>query len=224
MFHVQSIIILFFISFSWNFALQRIQHTNTTKIRNSMNKLLASMILPESFHSIDLEKILSKHTDYKNRKPFPHMVEDNIFPLNILSKAIIEIPDNPAFDAKTKCIKSKHSICAPTHAYIGKTAFDNDKYFGPVVNGLFSFLKSSTFIQFLEKLTGIHDLIPDPHYRGSGIHQTIPGGRLDIHTDFNQYNRYNLRRRVNVFLYLNPNWNEVRVYYHLYYLLLLLFF
>lgn len=73
---------------------------------------------------------------------------------------------------------------------------------------LFSFLKSSTFIQFLEKLTGISDIIPDPHFRGSGIHQTLSGGFLNIHADFNRYERYGLHRRVNILLYLNPDWEE----------------
>lgn len=70
---------------------------------------------------------------------------------------------------------------------------------------LFSFLKSSTFIQFLDNLTGIKDLIPDPHYR---IHQTLSGGFLNIHADFNRYERYGLHRRVNILSYLNPEWEE----------------
>ena len=52
-------------------------------------------------------------------------------------------------------------------------------------------MKSSTFVSFLEKLTGIQDIIPDPHYRGSGVHQTLPGGNLDIHADFNRYSHTN---------------------------------
>ena len=33
-------------------------------------------------------------------------------------------------------------------------------------------LKSSNFIHFLETLTGIQHIIPDPHYHGSGVHIT----------------------------------------------------
>lgn len=64
------------------------------------------------------------------------------------------------------------------------------------------------FVKFLEKLTGIENLIADPHYRGSGIHQTLPGGFLNIHADFNRYIKYDMHRRVNLLLYMNPNWTE----------------
>ncbi|RYH29545.1 2OG-Fe(II) oxygenase [archaeon] len=52
------------------------------------------------------------------------------------------------------------------------------------------------------------NIIPDPHYRDSGIHQTLRGGYLDIHADYNQYAQYDMHRRVNAFLFLNPNWPE----------------
>jgi len=51
---------------------------------------------------------------------------------------------------------------------------------------LFSAMKSSNFIRFLEQLTSISPIIPDPHYRGSGLHITASGGNLDIHADFNK--------------------------------------
>ena len=31
---------------------------------------------------------------------------------------------------------------------------------------------------------------------------------MNIHADFNRYARYDMHRRVNVFIYLNPNWTE----------------
>ena len=70
------------------------------------------------------------------------------------------------------------------------------------------FPQSSTFVRFLEALTGVHDIIPDPHFRGSGLHQTTKGGKLDIHADFNRYARFGLDRRVNTFTFLNKNWDE----------------
>jgi Rps23 Pro-64 3,4-dihydroxylase Tpa1-like proline 4-hydroxylase len=57
-------------------------------------------------------------------------------------------------------------------------------------------------------LLGIADLIPDPHFRGSGVHQTLPGGYLSVHADFNRYEKYDMHRRVNAFIFLNPNWQD----------------
>ena len=69
-------------------------------------------------------------------------------------------------------------------------------------------LNSATFINFLEELTGIKGLIADPHYVGGGMHQTVRGGSLGIHVDFNKHSLFNLYRRINVLLYLNKDWKE----------------
>ena len=70
---------------------------------------------------------------------------------------------------------------------------------------LFAF-NSYPFIHFLETLTGIDGLIPDPHYHGGGLHQILPGGKLEIHADFNYLAKLGLYRRINVLFYMNRNW------------------
>ena len=47
-------------------------------------------------------------------------------------------------------------------------------------------LNSGPFLTWLEKLTGIEDLIPDPQLAGGGLHSSGPGGRLVPHTDFHK--------------------------------------
>jgi Rps23 Pro-64 3,4-dihydroxylase Tpa1-like proline 4-hydroxylase len=69
-------------------------------------------------------------------------------------------------------------------------------------------LNSPPFLQFLEKVTGIEKLIPDPYLSGGGLHLSTDGGVLSPHTDFHIYDRLDLYRRVNVLLYLNPNWKD----------------
>jgi hypothetical protein len=63
-------------------------------------------------------------------------------------------------------------------------------------------------ISFLERLTGIDGLIPDPWFRGGGLHQIERGGKLDVHVDFNFHQKLKLDRRLNALLYLNENWEE----------------
>lgn len=67
---------------------------------------------------------------------------------------------------------------------------------------------SGPFVEFLEQLTGLGGLIPDPHYWGGGLHQIQTGGKLDIHADFNIHPKLKIDRRVNVLLYLNRGWKE----------------
>jgi len=69
-------------------------------------------------------------------------------------------------------------------------------------------LNSSTFLNFLESLTGIQGIIPDPHFNGGGLHQIERGGYLKIHVDFNRHKRLKLDRRLNLLLYLNRDWQE----------------
>ncbi len=71
---------------------------------------------------------------------------------------------------------------------------------------LFYALNSRPFVLFLEELTGITGLIPDPYFAGGGIHVVANGGHLDIHADFNHHDKLNLERRLNVLIYLNKDW------------------
>ncbi len=36
----------------------------------------------------------------------------------------------------------------------------------------------------------------------------MPGGKLDVHIDFNKHQKLNLERRLNVLIYLNKDWDE----------------
>jgi hypothetical protein len=162
--------------------------------------------LHESVTKDKLMSIVKKHSNYKNRLPFPHAIEDGIFPLDVMRAVAEEIPDSPELKSEGCAIGSQKCFKVKNEKY--KNAFDDEEVLGPATAAFFGFLKSSTFIQFLEKLTGINDLIPDPHYRGSGIHQTLPGGYLGIHADFNLYKRYDLHRRVNILIYLNEDWQD----------------
>ncbi len=68
-------------------------------------------------------------------------------------------------------------------------------------------LNSGPFLTWLEKLTGIEDLIPDPQLAGGGLHSSGPGGRLVPHTDFHKGKNQRLYRRLNLLVYFNENWS-----------------
>jgi Rps23 Pro-64 3,4-dihydroxylase Tpa1-like proline 4-hydroxylase len=70
------------------------------------------------------------------------------------------------------------------------------------------FFNSRFMLDFLEELSGIDGLIPDPYFMGGGLHQIKPGGFLEVHADFNRHGKLKLDRRLNVLLYLNQNWKE----------------
>ena len=66
---------------------------------------------------------------------------------------------------------------------------------------LFATMRSPRFVRFLEKMSGIDGLVPDPAYEGSGIHITTRGGHLQVHSDFNHLGAdLKWHRRLNIFV------------------------
>jgi len=132
---------------------------------------------------------------YNKNTPYPHIVIDNFLP-NKLAKTI-----HGEFPSKEHLNWWKYN-----NLFEKKLAFDDISNMPPNIKQLFIEFNSQKFVSYLEKLTGIANLLADPTYRGGGLHQILPGGKLDIHADFNLHPTLNLERRLNVLLYLNEDW------------------
>ena len=132
---------------------------------------------------------------YQTAKPFPHAVIDDLFDDRVLDTLLA------AYPGPKDAFWQKHD--ADTEKKLSLTSEDAM----PVPIQLFLyFLNGARFIRFLEQLTGIPRLIPDPHLLGGGMHQIERHGKLAIHADFNQHDLYHLDRRLNVLIYLNKDW------------------
>jgi hypothetical protein len=89
-----------------------------------------------------------------------------------------------------------------------KVQISDSKRFPVPVTKLNDALASSEFLSVLSYVAGIPDLLADEELGGGGMHITGPGGRLDVHIDFNYLENRQLHRRLNLLLYLNPIWDE----------------
>jgi hypothetical protein len=89
-----------------------------------------------------------------------------------------------------------------------KVQITDAKLFPRPIAQLNQALASPDFLSDLSYITGIPDLVADEELVGGGIHITGPGGRLDVHVDFNYMESRELHRRLNLLLYLNPVWEE----------------
>lgn len=156
------------------------------------------MISKPLFSEETLYKLaLENHDAYINASPFPNIYFDNFFNPEPVSDALESFPTPESFN-----------FYKYENALEKKLAFDQlSKLPHPIVN-ILQQLNSAPFLKFLEDLTGIDGLIPDPYYRGGGIHQILKGGKLDVHIDFNKHQKMRLDRRLNVLLYLNKDWEE----------------
>jgi len=137
----------------------------------------------------------SLHEQYVNADPFPHIVIDDFFPAEVLDDVLAVFPG----PADMEFYKYDNPLEK-------KLAMDQlERLPDPIVRVL-QFFNSVPMLKFAEKLTGIPCIIPDPYYRGGGIHQMETGGKLDVHIDFNLHGELNLDRRLNAIIYLNKDW------------------
>jgi hypothetical protein len=136
------------------------------------------------------------HDQYVSARPFPHIVLDDFLDDELARLCLLEFPDRPIAERE----------------YARKQ--ENKKFefkpetLSPSLRALFYSFNSLPFINFLTNLTGIAGLIPDPYFMGGGLHEVAHGGHLSIHADFNHHNLMDLERRINVLIYLNPDWKE----------------
>jgi hypothetical protein len=139
----------------------------------------------------------AKHSMYAAARPFPHVVADGLFPEGVLHQVLTEFPEptGPEWRAFDNPLERKLAT--------------NDRWkVGDATGQLLAELNSAAMIDFLEELTGLRGLVPDPHFIGGGLHQIEPGGHLQVHADFNRHPRTGLERRLNLLLYLNEDWEE----------------
>ncbi len=132
---------------------------------------------------------------YQGNEPFPHIAIENFLTGDAAERAYDEIVASEV---------PREKINYST--YLKYRQSDRSKI-GPAVGAVIDDLNSPRFVDFLERLTGISGLIVDPTLEGGGIHRIGTGGYLKMHTDFNVHRISGMCRRLNILLYLNPDWD-----------------
>lgn len=135
---------------------------------------------------------------YRDADPFPHIAIDGLFDDALLDGVLGDFPDAQgmrwmAFDnpreKKLGWFHGQGTLADPVRRFLD------------ALNGF-------EMLEWLEALSGIEGLIPDPYFGGGGLHQIEPGGYLKIHADFNVHPKLKLDRRLNLLVYLNKDWRE----------------
>jgi 2OG-Fe(II) oxygenase superfamily len=138
----------------------------------------------------------ARHASYVAAAPFPHIVMDDFLPADMLRAALADFPSTNGkafFDREQERLKYQ---------------FKPHEVAPGLLRSLLVELNGEAFLSFLEALTGIHGLIPDPHFEGGGLHETKAGGHLGVHADFNVHDTLRLERRLNLLIYLNDDWDD----------------
>ena len=134
--------------------------------------------------------------EYLFAEPYPHIVIDNFLPTEIANELLANFPYQ----------KTDEEM-----AFQGNYFEHNKRQIFPHAcnqNALnyFLFFNSAPFLQYLEGITRIKGLIPDPYFYGGGFHEISRGGKLGVHADFRINAKLNLNRRINLLIYLNKDW------------------
>jgi len=131
---------------------------------------------------------------FQSAEPFNHVVIDNFFEPAVAKDLAREFPafesnvwweyDNP-IEIKKAC-----------------NIWDK---FPRVTYSVFTYLNSPEFVAKMATLVG-DPLTADPGLHGGGWHTHRPGGKLNTHLDYSIHPKLGLERRVNLIVYMQPNW------------------
>lgn len=132
---------------------------------------------------------------YAEAQPFPHVVLRNAWRDALVAECKSQIGEFDDWDGEKDFYGSRKKH------HCGDIARLPD-----AVKRVIREASEPAFLRWLEALTGERCLVPDPYLEGGGIHQIHAGGFLKVHADFNWNRRLGLYRRLNVLIYLNPDW------------------
>ncbi len=139
-----------------------------------------------------------RKASYAAAAPFPSIAIDNFLPADLYRALSDEFPGPEAqlwhefkSGPENKKLQSNNFYAIP-----------------PLMRMLIAECNGPAFVDFLERLSGIPNLVPDPHLFGGGLHQTKPGGHLGLHIDYNFHETWKLDRRLNAILYFNDEWRD----------------
>jgi hypothetical protein len=140
---------------------------------------------------------------YERAEPFPFFVIDGFLEPSFAAEVAAAYP---TFETATQMGFTFNAVNERRKVQVTERA-----RFPDAVGRLSDALASARFLAQLGEITGVPALIWDERLFGGGMHVTGPHGRLDVHVDFNVLEfggEPKLYRRLNLLLYLNPDWNE----------------
>ncbi len=133
--------------------------------------------------------------DFQAAQPFRHADIENFFDASLCRQLLADFPR----------FEDRHAL--NERGEVGGKAVRMDvRDISGAYRELDRYLQTPEFLGFVSAITGIPDLLYDPDYIGGGTHENRDGQSLDAHVDFNYHPRTRWHRRLNLIVYLNPQW------------------
>jgi hypothetical protein len=160
-----------------------------------------------SYHSVELPFVfddpafaglaVERAAEYQKAQPFPHIAMDQFLPPALATELADAFPVNH----QTGWINRDN-------ANNRRRFLQDERKMPEIFRHMCREFNSPQFLLFLETLTGIDNLLPDPYMIAGGLHVSGRGDFLKIHADFNWHHKLQAYRRVNALLYLSRDWQE----------------
>lgn len=135
--------------------------------------------------------------EFNRAEPFCHVVIDEFLDSAFGEKLIGEFPPFEKERALNERGEVGRKATKPRITTLGESYRRFDRL-----------MSDATFLELIGKITGISALLYDPDYVGGGTHETLDGGELDLHIDFNYHPGRGWHRRLNLIVFLNREWEE----------------
>lgn len=133
---------------------------------------------------------------FARREPFRHVVIEDFFAAPVAANLLGAFPPFERGNARNEAGELGN-----------KSTVERIRELGTVYAKLDDVVQSRDFLDLVGRITGIDRLLYDPWYFGGGTHENRHGQDLDPHVDFNRHPIEPWHRRLNLIVYLNPEWD-----------------
>lgn len=160
---------------------------------------LLNAVFAKAHEVFDLPSATEHAAAYQHAQPYPNLVIDGFFRASVLQRIQAELVRQEV----------NFSQVFTDDFQTNKTISTGDDV-PPLISVMATKFASPMMLKYLEELTGIKGLVPDPYYNTDyGYYHIVgAGGILGSHVDHSRHDYLKMPHVLNLVVYLTPDWDD----------------